>query len=77
MARKSFVIILRKFIVRKFKKFYFLKYFVQVKRRKEFSLEKMTFENLWKKDKNNIVHNGKEKFCFNLKKFIVKKFYLF
>ena len=68
MARKSFVIILRKFIVRKFKKFYFLKYFVQVKRRKEFSLEKMTFENLWKKDKNNIVHNGKEKFCFNFKK---------
>ena len=46
---------------------------MQVKRRKEFSLEKMTFENLWKKDKNNIVHNGKEKFCFNFTKFLVKK----
>ena len=25
------------------------------------------------KDQNNIVHNGKEKFCFNFTKFLVKK----
>ena len=30
-----------------------------------------------KKDQNNIVHNGKEKFCFNLKKFLVKIFFFY